>query len=350
MELITTATSTADKSTPSGIGSAVDIAGAVHTCGTITTIGLAVLAVLFLGYGITKTVRHQMDPDPEAAEGARRAITMGLAAAGAATVGVGARFLLGAASGSSTDHPATVKHTSSRTASSSSHAATADPPWAWIGFVAVAVVLLAVVAVLLMIARARVIRARDIARQRSALQQRWDTAEETLQSGTRRWLVYDEDLAALLRAPAMRDYTYAPTNLAARAMTIAEHVAATGRPDRHADLDNASEQVERFEKVVHEFDRALTQAIRCASSAGLAAMSSKERRTLQQAQDALRLAEHGATEAERRNAYRLVQRLMRELDIDLPQPARDVLETKVRQQLTAPSGGTVSLTKAAVTP
>lgn len=209
------------------------------------------------------------------------------------------------------------------------------PPWAWIGFVLVIALIVILGVVLVAIARHRVAAARAAAQERTKLAARWDVALADLDEGVQQWLAYDKDLRLLLAAPAMRDYQCATTTSCVNAMSVAENLR-TMRPGKGTAPDAARQQVKEFEAATSQFTRALAQAVRYATGAGLRRMNRAERRTLGQAQDALRLAQDGATEGERRNAYRLVTRLMAELDMELPVPAQEAIEARVRQLIDAP--------------
>lgn len=233
-------------------------------------------------------------------------------------------------------HSATPSPTHTQTHSVVPDGVQSSPPWAWLLFVGAAVitaiVTIAIIAVLAR--RAREHRSAHLAERstRQALASRWGDALTSLDVSIDRWLRYDKDLTALLEAPAMRDYSTPQTLRCADVMGAAEALRDT-RPGPRAPLDQASQVVSDFEAAVRNFEATLTVAERFAKGAALRRMGRKERAVLNRAQDALRLAMHGATEGERQNAYKLVARLMRELDIEPHARAIEAVETQVRRQI-----------------
>lgn len=209
-----------------------------------------------------------------------------------------------------------------------------DVPWAWLLFIGAVLVILAIAVILVVLARHRLLTAQATASERAKLNRRWTTAVAALDATTSQWLVYDKDVNAILAAPAMKDPGCATTAACITAMGAADNLRNM-RPRKGTPLTEAHSAVKEFETAVAEFSRTFTVAKAFAKGAALRNMDKQERDLLTQAQDALQYALHGATEGERNNAYRHVKRLMDRLGIDMPSPARDALEARVRQQITA---------------
>lgn len=121
------------------------------------------------------------------------------------------------------------------------------------------------------------------------------------------WLDYDRNIELLLKRPAMRNYERAETAACVEAMLAAQKFTDADKPNL-ADYRHA----------VSVFRRALASAEYEADRDANRGMSESERADLLRAQQALAIAlDGGATEPERKSAYRLVSIIMHDLGVTI---------------------------------
>lgn len=188
-----------------------------------------------------------------------------------------------------------------------------------------------------------------IARKESArrkryalLMQRVNRAHEIGKAAEDRWLTYDKDMAALLRAPAMRMWSDEKTAACIDAMSAYDKIKLMV-PSRGDEPDQAETMVSNIENAAAQFEKALDAAERNAKGLALSTMPEEERNALRRAQAALNIAlDPAATESERERALHVVRSTLDRLDITPKETLMAQIEQATRQQIEAPKAAVLA--------